>query len=222
MMKLLRITVFVTFSITYTIFVSGQKNDPTPEDMLNFYTNEVKLLNLKNGDTLVDIGAGGGSINGMYSIVRSNLYQILTDIDKKKLNEKIVKSNYKYLKKLYHPTNSFSYSLLIHNQDSIPLKSKSFDKILCRRSFHEFAKPIEMLKEIHRILNDSGNAVVIEGLPEKEGEKEPFCKKPFLKAEYIISVFTQNGFQLQNQTEEIMSFDNYRKFCILTFKKAYR
>ena len=77
-----------------------------------------------------------------------------------------------------------------------------------------------MLKEIHRVLKDSGNVIVMEGVPEKEGEKEPVCKKPFLKAEYIISVFTQNGFKLQNQTEETMSFDNYRKFSVLTFKKA--
>ena len=77
-----------------------------------------------------------------------------------------------------------------------------------------------MLKEIHRVLRDSGNVIIIEGLPEKEGEKEPFCKKPFLKAEYIINVFNQNGFQLQNQTEEIMSFDKNRKLCILTFKKV--
>jgi len=77
-----------------------------------------------------------------------------------------------------------------------------------------------MLSEIHRILRDSGNVIVLEGVPEKEGEMEPVCKKPFLKADYIISVFTRNGFQLQRQTEETMWFDNYRKLCVLTFKKA--
>ena len=67
MRKVIQISVFAIFSITFANFGSAQKN-PSPEDILNFYTKEVKLLNLKNGDTLVDIGAGGGAINGMYSI----------------------------------------------------------------------------------------------------------------------------------------------------------
>jgi len=219
-MKIFKVAGLIIISITCAQIVFAQKHKATNEEVLDFYINEVKLLNLKDGDTLVDIGAAEGIINGLYSIIRNNLYQILTDVDKKRLNNKAVKSSYKYLKTLYHPTNTFSYSLLLHGPDSLPLKSKSFDKILCRRSFHEFTKPAEMLKEIHRILRDSGNVVVMEGVAEKEGEIEPVCKKPFLKADYIISVFTQNGFQLQHQTEETMWFDHYRKFSVLTFKKA--
>ena len=220
MMQIVQFTAFLALFLTCTKFVAAQKNKATDEEVRQFYNSEAKFLNLKDGDTLVDIGASGGAINGMYSVVRSNLYQILTDIDKKRLNEKAVQSNYKYLKKLYYPTNTFSYSILLHKPDSIPLASNSFDKVLCRRSFHEFSNPVEMLSEIHRILRDSGNVIVLEGVPEKEGEMEPVCKKPFLKADYIISVFTRNGFQLQRQTEETMWFDNYRKLCVLTFKKA--
>jgi len=82
MMQIVQFTAFLALFLTCTKFVAAQKNKATDEEVRQFYNSEAKLLNLKDGDTLVDIGASGGAINGMYSVVRSNLYQILTDIDK--------------------------------------------------------------------------------------------------------------------------------------------
>ncbi len=45
---------------------------------------------------------------------------------------------------------------------NIPLPAGSFDFLLCRAAFKNFAKPVEALQEMQRVLRPGGRAVVID------------------------------------------------------------
>jgi ubiquinone/menaquinone biosynthesis C-methylase UbiE len=45
---------------------------------------------------------------------------------------------------------------------SLPFPEASFDFLLCRAAFKNFAKPVEALKEMHRVLKPGGKAVIID------------------------------------------------------------
>jgi len=44
----------------------------------------------------------------------------------------------------------------------MPFAAASFDFLLCRAAFKNFAQPIEALKEMHRVLKPGGRAVIID------------------------------------------------------------
>lgn len=171
-------------------------------------------------DTLVDIGAGDGAVNAMYSIAVPDVHQVLVDIDEKKLTEKRVNAHFRNLQKSYQSKNRYSYQLVLNKSNSLPFVSSSYKKVLCRRSFHEFTEPASMVQEMHRILKDSGTVVIIEGVPTQKIKMDPGCQKPYVSSDFIIKTFESNGFVLQDLSEEIMWFDNNRKLSLLTFKKV--
>jgi ubiquinone/menaquinone biosynthesis C-methylase UbiE len=45
---------------------------------------------------------------------------------------------------------------------NMPFPAASFDFLLCRAAFKNFAKPVEALKEMHRVLKPGGRAVVVD------------------------------------------------------------
>ena len=213
------ITLLLPVTLGLSISVNGQRTKVNLSDLFAFYKQEVKNVNLIEGDTLLDIGSGEGMVNAMYSVVQNNLHQVLMDTDPKTMNKKNVSNSYKAVFKSYKSKNTFSFDLIYNTEDSMPLNDKSFHKILCRRSFHEFKKPEDMLGEIHRILKDTGCVVVIEGVPRMPNDIDPTCKLEYLRADTIIKTFTKNRFQLVFYMEETMPFDNNRKLSVLTFKK---
>jgi len=45
---------------------------------------------------------------------------------------------------------------------SIPYPAASFDFLLCRAAFKNFARPVEALKEMHRVLKPGGRGLIID------------------------------------------------------------
>lgn len=48
------------------------------------------------------------------------------------------------------------------NSASLPFPPNSFDQIVCRAAFKNFAQPVRALQEIHRVLRPSGRALIID------------------------------------------------------------
>lgn len=48
------------------------------------------------------------------------------------------------------------------NASSMPFKNESFDFILCRAAFKNFAAPLRALKEMYRVLKPGGKALIID------------------------------------------------------------
>jgi ubiquinone/menaquinone biosynthesis C-methylase UbiE len=48
------------------------------------------------------------------------------------------------------------------NASGMPFKSESFDFLLCRAAFKNFAEPLQALREMHRVLRTGGRALIID------------------------------------------------------------
>src|SRR5262249_14806606 len=49
---------------------------------------------------------------------------------------------------------------------SMPFAADSFDFIICKAAFKNFAEPVEALNEMHRVLKPSGHAVIVDLRPD--------------------------------------------------------
>ncbi len=76
-----------------------------------------------------------------------------------------------------------------------------------------------MLKEIRRVLKDSGEVVIIEALPKRKGIRDDYCGLPYLMPDEIIKMFTDHKFILKNQQKEEMNLIGKGTFSVLTFTK---
>jgi ubiquinone/menaquinone biosynthesis C-methylase UbiE len=52
------------------------------------------------------------------------------------------------------------------NASSMPFDSDSFDFIICKAAFKNFAEPLEALNEMHRVLKPSGQALIVDLRPD--------------------------------------------------------
>jgi ubiquinone/menaquinone biosynthesis C-methylase UbiE len=52
------------------------------------------------------------------------------------------------------------------NASAMPFDSDSFDLIVCRAAFKNFAEPVAALAEMHRVLKPGGKALIIDLLPD--------------------------------------------------------
>ena len=76
-----------------------------------------------------------------------------------------------------------------------------------------------MLKEIHRILADTGEVIVMEPDFKNTNTTDPNCNRPYLSADSVIRQFRKSGFALANQSSITMPFDHNNRFYVLFFKK---
>jgi ubiquinone/menaquinone biosynthesis C-methylase UbiE len=56
------------------------------------------------------------------------------------------------------------------NASSMPFEADSFDFIICKAAFKNFAEPVEALNEMHRVLKPSGHALIVDLRPDASPE----------------------------------------------------
>jgi ubiquinone/menaquinone biosynthesis C-methylase UbiE len=56
------------------------------------------------------------------------------------------------------------------NASSMPFEADSFDFIVCKAAFKNFAEPVEALNEMHRVLKPSGKALIVDLRPDASSE----------------------------------------------------
>ena len=76
-----------------------------------------------------------------------------------------------------------------------------------------------MLKEMYRILADTGQVIVMEPNFESSRTRDPNCNRPYLPVDSVIYQFQQSGFMLAGQSSITMPFDHSNRFYVLYFKK---
>ncbi|MEI6950090.1 methyltransferase domain-containing protein [Paraflavisolibacter sp. H34] len=199
----------------------NSQNKVIPRDsMRQFFAREAELLGFRPGDTVADIGAGDATIDAFFSLAVNNLHYKLVDIDKAWLNERRVRKNFVSYQQLYRSKNTYSYDLVLNTPTHIPLETGSMDKVLCRKTLHEFSDPHRMLNELYRVLGDSGRLMVVEVKPLQAGEMDPGCKKLHLPADSITALLAQHGFELRQSVAAPIVYEKGREMNILTFQKA--
>lgn len=206
--KLALVLIFwsLTFSACRTAEVARDKsNQPTiaPEDNSNRETSEpykgdlsifedekraknlqiervMDILKITDGKTVADIGAGSGwfTVRAAKKVGESGkVYAV--DINEnavKHLNERAEKENFK------------NVEAILSKEDNPLLPQHSVDAVLILKTYHEFAKPVALLKNLRSSLNE--NALV--GIIDRNGDGESHG----VNEETVIEEAKRAGFSL--------------------------
>jgi ubiquinone/menaquinone biosynthesis C-methylase UbiE len=82
---------------------------------------------------------------GKYEITGLDISETFVDIARQNAREKGVQINFRH-----------------GNASDMPFAEGSFDRIVCRAAFKNFADPVGALREMHRVLRRGGRAVMID------------------------------------------------------------
>jgi len=106
---------------------------------------------LPQGSAVLEVAPGPGYFcielarRGSYAITGMDISHSMVKIAAKKAAEAGVQANFTQ-----------------GSASSIPFPAGSFDFLLCRAAFKNFAKPVESLQEMRRVLRPGGRAVIID------------------------------------------------------------
>ncbi|HLP39544.1 class I SAM-dependent methyltransferase [Lacibacter sp.] len=185
------------------LFLSGAATQNDDEQAMQL---EIKEYALANVDTLVDIGCQDGAFSREIARAYPNLYLILEDLENYKLctkggtncmtvnTKKQVTKKFKNSKK--YPNLAGRYKFIAGKIDSIPLPSDSYNRVLCRRTVHEFVQQKKMISELKRILSSDGILTIVEAEPGYANQVDIFCNKRYLTKNEVIELF--KDFQLDS------------------------
>lgn len=114
----------------------------------------VKLLNLENGEKLLDVGCGTGTLLIVAKKLNPDIDAIGIDID-----EKILKIATEKTKK-----ENLKVSYLNASADRLPFKNSSFDVVVSSLAFHHLPFNIKKgaIFEIKRILKKDGRFLLVD------------------------------------------------------------
>lgn len=213
MIYLLILTAFLYVSCNTAAILAAQKK-------------EIQLYELENTDTLLDIGCGNAYFDRQISNYYPNVFFVLEDLpvleyhtkkgqpETKSLYPTVeeVQKNFRNSKKF--PGIRDRFKLVIGFEDSIPLTSDAFARILCRRTLHEFKKKEKMVAEIRRLLKQNGKLTIVERLSKYSGERDPYCGNQYMTKDEIIQLLSPLRF-----ASESIAYYKSGELHILNFEK---
>ena len=116
----------------------------------SIYKRVSKVLNLQPEDDLAEVACGGGHFLKKYaSHVRSVAGLDLSDVQVKMAN-----------RKLRNRIAAGTAELILGDASQLPWEDNRFSVVTTMGSIMGFPKPLESLKEMHRVLRSGGRAVV--------------------------------------------------------------
>ena len=204
--KMLKIFILIFLSL-FSFTGSAQKSKKykgefcgvhmkTAEMIRKIYSEQIAFVSLQENDTIVDIGAASGWFEGALSSVTDfrNISFVLVDIDSGCLNQlKVDRMQAHYASVKGAPiTNRFIP--VLNTPDSLYLPLDLFPKVWLLNTLHELPDKKKMILDIHAVLRNGGEVLVLEMEAEKINELHPVCRKPLLSFEELRHLFQANGF----------------------------
>jgi ubiquinone/menaquinone biosynthesis C-methylase UbiE len=174
--------------------------------VLNTIKPQAKFLNLKENDTLVDIGASSGWFQGALSNVWpvKKLNFVLVDIDSSCLNEENLVNMTKYYSEMKGSDIDYKYELVVNTESSLGLTGRQFSKIMIRNTLHEIEERDAMASEINNLMLPNGELYIIEVLPTEKRKTHGGCKKPLMSFADINALFEKHGFFLKEKQHQVL------------------
>jgi 2-polyprenyl-3-methyl-5-hydroxy-6-metoxy-1,4-benzoquinol methylase len=105
----------------------------------------IKIIDPKNGSSILDIGCGWGILLKQLFLLDRNLKLYGLDISPKMVNMAKTKFNH-----------SDNVKIQIGSAEKLPYKNSTFDYVTCILSFHHYPNSLISLKEMFRVLKPKG------------------------------------------------------------------
>ncbi|MBW9172757.1 class I SAM-dependent methyltransferase [Clostridium estertheticum] len=117
----------------------------------------IKSLEIKKGNTIADIGSGGGYFTFKFSkIIGTDGKVFAVDTNQKFLS---------HINKILKRDKIQNIKIVISNENRCPLSNISYDLIFMRNVFHHITSPVNYFKNIKNCIKPGCKIAIIEWLP---------------------------------------------------------
>lgn len=134
-------------------------------DIANYFNSLEEVRNFfdfKKHETVVDIGAGDGRYEAIFSLFADSVSFWAEDIDSKSLTQERMNRYVKQYGRMRKTAQTNTFQTWIGGERSTNLRDGTFDKAIMMTTFHEFTYADEMIEDIKRILKPGGKVYVLD------------------------------------------------------------
>lgn len=170
-------------------------NNPERLNLINI-DEIIRELDLHNESIIVDIGVGTGIFSEYFLEKLPQAKGFGFDISEEMI---------KWTKENREVSLNGRLDVAVMNESEIPLEEKSADLVFMITVHHELEHPVDLLKDIKRVLKDSGKLLICDW---KEG-----VNKHFVTKESIINDLKEAGFN------NIKELNNSEKLVCMVITK---
>jgi ubiquinone/menaquinone biosynthesis C-methylase UbiE len=175
-------------------FCGWRMNDTT--SMREAYAPTISFMNIRDRDTIVDIGASSGNLEGILSAVGyfQNVHFVLVDIDTNCLNRRMVDNMLAYYAELKGSPINTQFTIVNNTPDSLFLPQDRYRHSWIVNTIHEIPDKTKMAQAIASILQKGGELIVMELVARPKHVIHGGCNQPLLDEQELKTLFEQNGF----------------------------
>lgn len=181
------------------------------------FEQQLAFLQIKNGDTIVDVGSSGGAFIGAINVIAdfNNVHFILVDIDSICLTTDRVNNmiaHYEYVKGV-----SFSNSIdfVVNTVDSLFLPLNSKRKLWMFNTLHEIPDKANMIKQMIAVLQNGGELIIGELMATEKRKIHAGCHKPLMTGTEIKRIILDAGLVFINEAVNPLPVKKMRNPYIL-------
>lgn len=174
------------------------------------FREELDFLRIKDGETIVDIGASGGAMEGWFSVIGSfrNVNFILVDPDSNCLNNTRLNNMIAYYASVKGKTLQQKFSIVNNTADSLYLPADTYRKVWLFNTLHEIPDKDKMIRSIAQVMQKGGELVILELLSRPKHLLHGGCHQPLLDEDELKILLERNGFK---QTDNILNPNHPKK-----------
>ena len=194
--KILFLFIFIGCGFFIPQDLHAQKKFKFDTSYLIQQTVVYSFLGLNKNDKVADIGTGIGF--SLVPIAGENPKLIFDaeDISKKFFNRRRIK---KMIKLFGSKADIGQFRFNYGTDTSTGLPSATYNKVLMFDVLHEITFKDKMLKDIRRILSDSGSIFFGEIMVRETQKKDIQCSYPYLREDELKSIMAENHFTLKKE-----------------------
>jgi len=174
------------------------------------FEKQLAFLNIKNNDTIIDIGSSSGSYEGCISVLGTfkNVTFVLVDIDSNCLNKTKVNNMVSYYSMLKGEPINQKFDIIQNTVDSLYLPLNLYSKVWLMNTLHEIPDKQKLISDVNKVMRLGGELILYEILSSPKHTIHGGCDHPLMGDNEIEILLTKNGFK---RTSEVDNPSNPKK-----------
>ena len=174
-----------------------------PEREQKLHINQVMdLLGITAGKSVADIGAG----SGWFTVRAAKRVTTSGKVYAVDINPEAVA----YVKQRADEAGLANVETVLGGADNPKLPAASVDAVLLLKTYHEVAKPVDLMRHVHGALRTAGKVGIIDR--NGSGENHGVAKK------VVVSEMETAGFRLESEHDDLVKDDKMDYFLIFVTK----